>query len=335
MAEWSDPKYCLASGMNVDMYINRTSKTCRLMYFDRKHQANGGAYFTLNGRQPSTMDLYGHPWPEDKIDRNVTAAGALKEYFDHFTDALAWTKDWGYYASITGNHDHLRLNTGDRNDPDQLRVMLTWILTSPLPILYYGDEIGMRSLVDMPNVEGANHNGKERAGARTPMQWSSDVNAGFSTCAPENIYLPVCPEWTPVTSLPAYQAWKKAGSPNPTAPGAPTVESQENDPGSLLNWTRRLIQLRKDHPAFWADSDFTPVFNAEKPYPMVYTRSDGNDTWIIALNPTGKKQIVTLPAGLVPPKGNVFPQQSFGKVSLREGFLSMGPTSVFIARRLR
>ncbi len=335
MAEWSDPKFCLASGMNVDMYINRTSKTNRLMYFDRKHQANGGAYFTLNGCQPSTMDLYGNPWPEDKIDRSVTAAGALKEYYDHFTDALSWTKDWGYYASITGNHDHLRLNTGDRNDPDQLRVMLTWILTSPLPILYYGDEIGMRSLVDMPNVEGANHNGKERAGARTPMQWSGDVNAGFSTCEPEKIYLPVCPEWTPVTSLPAYQAWREAGSPNPTAPGAPTVESQENDPSSLLNWTRRLIKLRKDHPAFWADSDFTPVFNAKRPYPMVYTRSDGNDTWIIALNPTGKKQTVTLPADLVPQKGNVSPQQSFGKVSLRGGFLSMGPTSVFIARRLR
>lgn len=332
MAEWSDPKFCLASGMNVDMYINRTSKTCRLMYFDRKHQANGGAYFTLNGCQPSTMDLYGNPWPEDKINRSVTAAGALKEYYDHFTDALSWTKDWGYYASITGNHDHLRLNTGDRNDPDQLRVMLTWILTSPLPILYYGDEIGMRSLVDMPNVEGANHNGKERAGARTPMQWSDDVNAGFSTCAPENIYLPVCPEWTPATSLPAYRTWKNAGSPHPTAPGAPTVESQDKDPVSLLNWTRQLIAFRKSTPAFWADANFTPIYDAAHPYPMVYTRSNGNDTWIIALNPTGKKQTVTLPVSLVPQKGNIPPEQSFGKVSLKGGFLSMGPTSVFIAR---
>ena len=58
MAEWSDPKYCLASGMHVDMYINRTTKTNRLMYFDRKHQANGGAYFTLNGCEPSVKDHY-------------------------------------------------------------------------------------------------------------------------------------------------------------------------------------------------------------------------------------------------------------------------------------
>ena len=332
MAEWSDPKFCLASGMNVDMYINRTSKTNRLMYFDRKHQANGGAYFTLNGCQPSLEDLYGNLWPEDKIDRSVTASAALKEYYDHYTDAIAWTKDWGYYASITGNHDHLRLNTGDRNSPDQLRVMLTWILTTNLPILYYGDEIGMRSLVDMPNVEGANHNGKERAGARTPMQWSGGVNAGFSDCAPSEIYLPVCPQWTPATSYPAYLAWKAAGSKNLTGRGAPTVESQENDPLSLLNWTRRIIELRKSTPAFWADSEFTSVYNAQNPYPMVYTRSDGAQTWIVALNPTGKKQTVSLPADVVPKKGNVTPEISYGKVSLKGGKLSMGPTSVFIAR---
>ena len=119
--------------------------------------------------------------------------------------------------------------------------MLSWVLTTPLPILYYGDEIGIRSLVALPNVEGANHNTKERAGGRTPMQWDGSVNAGFSTCDPSKIYLPVCPEWTPATSYPAYLEWKAAGAKNPTAPGAITVESQENDPASLLNWTRSLI----------------------------------------------------------------------------------------------
>ena len=326
MAEWSDPEYALAAGLNVDMYLNRTTKTIRLMYFDRKHQANGGAYFTLDGCKPSTHDLYGNPWPEDKIDRSVTPAGALKEYYDHYTKVTASTKDWGYYAHITGNHDHLRLNTGDRNSPDQLRVMLSWILTTPLPILYYGDEIGMRSLVDMPNVEGANHNGKERAGARTPMQWDGSATAGFSTCEPEKLYLPVCPEWTPATSLPAYIKWKNEGSRKPTAPGAPTVESQENDPGSLLNWTRRLIALRKANKAFHADSSFTPIFDPEHPYPMVYTRSDGVNTWLVALNPTGKKQTLKLKD-----IKKADPELSYGKATLKCGKLTMGPTSVFIA----
>lgn len=332
LAEWNDPKFCLAAGFHMDMYINRTTATNRRMYFDRKHQADGGSYFSVDGCTPSTHDLYGQPWPEDKVDRTVNAASVLKEYYDYWSDVQSWTKDWGYFAQITGNHDHLRLNTGGRNNPDQLRVMLSWILTTPLPILYYGDEIGVRSLVDMPNVEGANHNGKERAGARTPMQWDGSVNAGFSTCAPEQMYLPVCPEWIPATSYPAYLAWKAAGAKHPTAPGAPTVESQEEDPQSLLNWTRRLIALRKSTPAFWADSDMLPVLDPAHPYPMVYTRSDGNQTWLVALNPTGKKQTVRLSAlkGL-DMKGEVKPALAYGNVSLKGEKLSMGPTSVFIA----
>ena len=337
MAEWNDPKYCLAAGFNVDMYLNGAGSSNRLLYFDRKHQANGGVYFSLNGCQPSTMDLYGNPWPEDKVDRTVTPAKALKLYYDYYTAAVEWTKDWGYFATLTGNHDHLRLNTGDRNTPDQLRVMLSWVLTTPLPILYYGDEIGIRSLVALPNVEGANHNTKERAGGRTPMQWDGSVNAGFSTCDPSQIYLPVCPEWTPATSYPAYLEWKAAGAQNPTAPGAITVESQENDPASLLNWTRALIAFRKATPAFWADSAFEPVFNEQKPYPMVYTRSDGTSTYIVALNPTGVKQTVVVPATPDLKRGATLPPVlSYGKVSLRAtgrgDILTMGPTSVYIAK---
>ena len=332
MAEWSDPKYCLASGLNIDMCLNRTKTPIRHMFLDRKHQADGGAYFSIGGYKPSVKDLYGNPWPENEINHNVNAASALKEYYDHLTDAVAWTKDWGYYAHITGNHDHLRINTGSRNDPDQLRVLLSWIMTTQLPVLYYGDEIGMRSLVDMPNAEGANHDGKERSGARTPMQWDGSVNAGFSDCDPDDIYLPVCPDWTPAYTYPAYLAWKQAGSKNPTSNGAPTVASQENDSNSLLNWTRRLIELRKSTPAFWADAEMTPIFNEEHPYPMVYTRSDGNETWIVALNPTGKNQTVTLPASLNADKGQVQPYISHGKATIKGSTLKMGATSIFIGR---
>ena len=111
------------------------------------------------------------------------------------------------------------------------------------------------------------------------------------------------------------------------------MESQEGDPVSLLNWTRKLIGLRKSNKAFWADSDFTPVFNEKNPYPMVYTRSDGNETWIIALNPTGRKQSVTLPALPGLRKGvSVKPEMSYGKASLSGTRLTMGPTSVFIGK---
>lgn len=297
MAEWGSPKYCLAAGYNIDMDLNGTKAHNRRMYFDRKHQADGGSYFSLNGGQPSVKDLYGNAWPEDKIDSKTTAAEMLKEYYDHFTDCLESTGTMGYFATITGNHDHLRINMGARNTPDQLKVMLTWVLTMPMPILYYGDEIGMRSLVDLPNVEGANHNGKERSGARTPMQWTSGETAGFSTCSPDKLYLPVCTEWSPATSYPQYLDWKKnfeAGKVKPIAKGEITVESQDKDPESILNWTRELIALRKSSEALWADSKFIPVFNESQPYPMVYLRSNGKETFLIALNPTGTRKSLTL-----------------------------------------
>ncbi len=346
MAEWGSPKYCLAAGYNIDMDLNSTKAHNRRMYFDRKHQADGGSYFSLDGGQPSVKDIYGNAWPEDKIDSKTTAAEMLKEYYDYFTDCLESTETMGYFATITGNHDHLRINMGARNTPDQLKVMLTWVLTMPMPILYYGDEIGMRSLVDLPNVEGANHNGKERSGARTPMQWTSGETAGFSTCSPDKLYLPVCTEWSPATSYPQYLDWKKnfeAGKVKPIAKGEITVESQDKDPESILNWTRELIALRKSSEALWADSKFIPVFNESQPYPMVYLRSNGKETFLIALNPTGTRKSLTLndevnsyrsmTEGV---KGIVNPVASLGKCSYKRtgkgDVLTLDATSGIIIR---
>lgn len=346
MAEWGSPKYCLAAGYNIDMDLNGTKAHNRRMYFDRKHQADGGSYFSLNGGQPSVKDLYGNAWPEDKIDSKTTAAEMLKEYYDYFTDCLESTETMGYFATITGNHDHLRINMGARNTPDQLKVMLTWVLTMPMPILYYGDEIGMRSLVDLPNVEGANHNGKERSGARTPMQWTSGETAGFSTCSPDKLYLPVCTEWSPATSYPQYLDWKKnfeAGKVKSIAKGEITVESQDKDPESILNWTRELIALRKSSEALWADSKFIPVFNESQPYPMVYLRSNGKETFLIALNPTETRKSLTLNDEISSyrsmtegVKGIVNPVASLGKCSYKRtgkgDVLTLDATSGIIIR---
>lgn len=342
MAEWGSPKYCLAGGYNIDMDLNGTSAKARRLYFDKKHQADGGCYFSLNGGEPSTYDLYGNPWPEDKIDRKTTPAQMLKTYYDNYKDCFDATREMGYIATLTGNHDHLRMNTGARNDAKQLKVMTSFVLTMPLPILYYGDEIGIRSLVDLPNVEGANHNGKERAGGRSPMQWDSTANAGFSTCDEKDIYIPVCPEWTPATSYPKYMEWKKNGCKGATTPGMITVESQASDPSSLLNYTKRVIALRKATPAFWADSDFTPIFNEANPYPMVYTRSNGTETYLVALNPTGVKRSVTIPSQTELKAGSylagkkatpaLIEGQATYKVTAAGDLITMGPTSVLIVK---
>ena len=87
------------------------------------------------------------------------------------------------------------------------------------PILYYGDEIGM----------GENIHLGDRDAVRTPMQWTPDRNAGFSKADFEALYLP--PLMDPVYG---YQAVN--------------VEAERRNPGSFLNWLRRMIASRKRHP---------------------------------------------------------------------------------------
>ena len=88
-------------------------------------------------------------------------------------------------------------------------------------MLYYGDEIGMGDNVYLG----------DRNGVRTPMQWSPDRNAGFSATNPQRLYLPVNID-------PAYHY------------EAINVEAQQENPNSLLNWTKRIIALRKQYKAF-------------------------------------------------------------------------------------
>ncbi len=108
------------------------------------------------------------------------------------------------------------------NDRNQLELFTALLLSLPgSPVLYYGDEIGMGDNIWLG----------DRDGVRTPMQWSPDRNAGFSSCDPARLYLP--PIMDPVYGFQAIN-----------------VESQQKNTGSLLNWTKRMIEIRKRHPVF-------------------------------------------------------------------------------------
>ncbi|MBV9286067.1 MAG: maltose alpha-D-glucosyltransferase, partial [Acidimicrobiia bacterium] len=133
------------------------------------------------------------------------------------------------YRSYARNRQ-ARINLGIRrrlapllgNDRRKIELMNALLLSLPgTPVLYYGDEIGM----------GDNIYLGDRNGVRTPMQWSADRNAGFSRANPQQLYLPVIidPEYH-------YEAIN--------------VETQQANPHSLLWFTKRLIALRKRHPAF-------------------------------------------------------------------------------------
>jgi glycosidase len=92
----------------------------------------------------------------------------------------------------TADHDFNRLACGPRT-AEQLGAALTFLFTwGTVPCLYYGDEIGMRYLPGLPDVEGSVcHPAYNRSGRRTPMQWDDGPNAGFSTTDASLLYLPI------------------------------------------------------------------------------------------------------------------------------------------------
>ncbi len=98
----------------------------------------------------------------------------FKEFSENYTKAYNATKNIGYIAVPSANHDYQRPNIGTRNTPDQLKVAMTFFLTMPgIPFIYYGDEIGMKYQMNLPNKEGSN----ERSVPVSRMQWTKGKNA--------------------------------------------------------------------------------------------------------------------------------------------------------------
>ncbi|MGH9607356.1 MAG: maltose alpha-D-glucosyltransferase, partial [Terracidiphilus sp.] len=132
-------------------------------------------------------------------------------------------RDYMYFAYSAD--PRMRVNVGIRrrlaplvdNNRRRIELLSSLLMSFPgTPILYYGDEIGM----------GDNIYLGDRNGVRTPMQWTSDRNAGFSRCDPARLYFPVI-----MDPIYGYQVVN--------------VEAQLSDPSSLLHWTRNMIALRK------------------------------------------------------------------------------------------
>jgi maltose alpha-D-glucosyltransferase / alpha-amylase len=132
-------------------------------------------------------------------------------------------RDYMYFAYSAD--PRMRVNVGIRrrlaplvdNNRRRIELLNSILLSFPgTPILYYGDEIGM----------GDNIYLGDRNGVRTPMQWTSDRNAGFSRCDPARLYFPVI-----MDPIYGYQVVN--------------VEAQQSDQSSLLHWTRNMIALRK------------------------------------------------------------------------------------------
>jgi glycosidase len=206
--------------------------------------------------------------------------GNIMEFLDDYLKHYQNIKGIGHISIPTGNHDiNPRLSKG-RTEAD-IEMVFLFILTMPgVPCIWFGDEIGMRSFDDLTSKEG----GYNRTGARTPMQWSSEVNAGFSTASLDKLYLPIDPDTD-----------------------QPTVLQQENDPHSLLQRVRRLISIRKAHPALQASAEFEVLFAQPGVYPLVFFRTDEHESFFVAINPSSQ----TVEA-LIPSMSSELPQTIYG-----------------------
>lgn len=199
----------------------------------------------------------------------------------------AFRKGWG--TIYLGNHDQPRMLTRWGNDAEEFReasskMLHTFLLTMrATPFIYYGDEIGM-SNIKFDNIEDyrdiesinmykylKNHGGDiprfiaaqkitARDNGRTPFQWNADSQAGFTSGTP----------WLKVN--PNYQTIN--------------VAAQDDEPSSILNYFKELVQVRKKYPTL-IHGDYK-LLDATNKSVYAYTREDENGTMVVLLNFTDK-----------------------------------------------
>ncbi|MFW6203591.1 MAG: maltose alpha-D-glucosyltransferase [Actinomycetota bacterium] len=181
--------------------------------------------------------------------------GIFLRNHDELTLEMVTDEERDYMWAEYARDPRMKANIGIRrrlaplldNDTDQIELFTALLLSLPgSPVLYYGDEIGMGDNIWLG----------DRDGVRTPMQWTPDRNAGFSTSDPGRLTLPVV-----MDAVYGYQVTN--------------VEAQVANSSSLLHWTRRMIEVRKQNPAF-SLGDFTDL-GGSNPSVLSYVRVFGED----------------------------------------------------------
>lgn len=242
ISEWGLPAQALPAGFHVDMLLGGWT--------------NPGITSLFRKRGIGThRDPYGWSFFDE------SGHGDIRQFVDEYEYLYKGTKDLGFMGLITGNHDdHPRI--ADGRSMKLMKLIYLFLMTMPgTPFIYYGDEIGMTYIQDLPSKEG----GYVRTGVRTPMQWTKGVNAGFSTASAKKLYLPINSNKAQIN-----------------------VASQESDPDSLLNRVRQLIALRQAYPALGASGSFKVAYaQSGKPF-FAYYRFHEAQSFVVFLNPNGQ-----------------------------------------------
>jgi maltose alpha-D-glucosyltransferase/alpha-amylase len=224
---------------------------------------------------------------------------------DELTLEMVTDEERDYMWRVYATDPTARINLGIRrrlapllaNNRRKIELLNILLFSMPgTPVLYYGDEIGM----------GDNFYLGDRNGCRTPMQWSSDRNAGFSKANPQQLYLPI-------TIDPEYHY------------EAINVENQQKNLSSLLWWTRRVIAMRKNFRAFSRGSlEFLHPDNSKV---LAFLRRYEDETILVVVNLSRFSQAVEIDlsrfAGCVPME--VFSRNVFPSIKKTRYVLTIGP----------
>ena len=206
-----------------------------------------------------------------EIPPNCQWAMFLRKH-DELTLEMVTDSERDYLWSTYASDPRARINLGIRrrlaplmdNDRRKIELMNSILMSMPgTPIIYYGDEIGM----------GDNIYLGDRNGVRTPMQWTPDRNGGFSRCDPAQLFLPCIMD--PVYGF-----------------SAVNVEAQARSLSSLLNWTKRLISVRKSTRVFGRGT-LTFIRPANRAV-LAYVRQLGEEAILCVANISRSAQAVEL-----------------------------------------
>ncbi len=205
------------------------------------------------------------------IPENCQWAMFLRNH-DELTLEMVTDEERDYMYRYYAKDKTARINLGIRrrlaplveNNRRKIELLNTLLFSFPgTPIIYYGDEIGM----------GDNYYLGDRHGVRTPMQWSADRNAGFSSANPQRLYLPVIidPEYHYETV---------------------NIEVQNRNPSSLLWWMKKTISTRNRHKAFGRGTiEFLSPANSKV---LAFIRKYENEKILVVANLSRFSQVVEL-----------------------------------------
>jgi maltose alpha-D-glucosyltransferase / alpha-amylase len=242
------------------------------------------------------------------IPENSQWAVFLRNH-DELTLEMVTDEERDYMYRVYARDRDMRINLGIRrrlaplleNDRRRIELMNALLFSLPgTPVIYYGDEIGM----------GDNFYLGDRNGVRTPMQWSGDRNAGFSRANPQRLYLPaiIDPEYH-------YEALN--------------VETQQNNPHSLLWWMKRAIAQRKQWRALGRGSiEFVYPENRRV---LAFIRSYGDENVLVVANLSRFAQAAELDLSRFQGMGlqELSGKSQFPPIADRPYFISLGPHAFY------